>query len=346
MTIDEGLLFDHRSFRDPTTGVEEEFFQPTLGSGRSIAVLARPNGHPQDLGFVLCHSFGMEQMHLSRLETRLARALTAGGFPTIRFHGQGYGDSEGDMRAISLTSHLQEARDASDILAAQTGVTMIGAIGVRLGGAVAALIADERELPVLGMIEPMVDGSQYMREFIRSQVFSNLTGEVDEGFFPGRPADGRNGQDPAPSDDDVPVRDLRKELAEKGWTDVKGFPLTLRAHEEISAVDLTTDLRRFAGSSLLLSITRSGKPVASIGRLAARLEDLGGRCSVRSILERQAASFGQYHYAVVGEDRTTGKVDTHFELGTSILRIVDEWTTVEVRGEVKADAGERGSGGS
>ena len=74
MSVDEGLLEAQRTWRDPRTGISEEFLVMRSGSARSVAVASMP---PDDRRrrppVLLCHAFGMEQMHLSRLEVRIAR---------------------------------------------------------------------------------------------------------------------------------------------------------------------------------------------------------------------------------------------------------------------------------
>src|SRR5688572_11635195 len=106
MALDEALLGAHRRFEDPALGYSEEFLQPTLGGRKTVAVLSLPLQSRQPLGWVICHSFGIEQVHLGRLDTMVARALAGAGFPVVRFHGRGYGDSEGSVEEISLSSHL------------------------------------------------------------------------------------------------------------------------------------------------------------------------------------------------------------------------------------------------
>src|SRR5262245_47796987 len=100
-----------RGYEDQRTGIAEEFLQPTLGEGRTVAVLSRPVGAVRRLGWVICHSCALEQVHLARLEVVVARALSAAGFPVLRYQSQGYGDSEG-TDDIGLASHIEAATGA------------------------------------------------------------------------------------------------------------------------------------------------------------------------------------------------------------------------------------------
>src|SRR5438105_5545724 len=79
------------SYRDRRIGIEERFLQPVLAGDRTIAVLSTPLDGPRSLGWVICHSFGMEQIHLQPLEVAAARRLAAAGFPSLRFHAPGCG---------------------------------------------------------------------------------------------------------------------------------------------------------------------------------------------------------------------------------------------------------------
>ena len=49
-----------------------------------------------------CPSFAMEQIHLGRMEVVMARVLAAAGFPVLRYHGQGYGDSQAEGAASEI----------------------------------------------------------------------------------------------------------------------------------------------------------------------------------------------------------------------------------------------------
>ena len=191
MAIDLLFLRQHRDFENPAMGYREVFLQPTIGSGQSVAVLTLPLCPPASTGFVICHSFGMEQIHLGRLDALAARQLAAAGFPTLRYHGQGYGDSEGavDAGGISLASHMADASDAVDVLISETGVLEVGAVGARFGGFVAGLLAARRELAHLVLWEPAIKGSQFARDLLRTRLLARLAGD-DESASPRKASGG------------------------------------------------------------------------------------------------------------------------------------------------------------
>jgi pimeloyl-ACP methyl ester carboxylesterase len=302
MGLDVEALYRHRKHEDNRLGIEEEFLVPEIGAGRTVAVLTRPLGPSGPVGWVVCHAFGIEQIHLERLDVLAARALAAAGFPTLRFHGQGYGDSDLEMDAISLTSHRNEARDAVDLLRDEAGVEQVGVAGARLGGTVAAMVAEELSLPFLVMWEPVVNGSQYVSELVRSHALFTLM------------SDGGDVQ--------TVMRGVREDLATQGWADVKGFRLTRAATEDIGAVDLTSAISTFSGASLLMALTRTGKPSRSLSGLAQKLASMGP--STFEVLQDPVApGFGQFRWHAADGGRS--KKDTQLELNERMVAMTAEW---------------------
>src|SRR5207247_4818573 len=126
MRVDETYLSSLRRREDTELGISEEFVPLVLNGASTFGVVTRPLGRAHPVAWVLCHSFGIEQIHLWRLDVIAARALSAAGFTTLRYHGHGYGDSQGDMRDITLTSHLKDAVTAVGVAARQDGVERVG----------------------------------------------------------------------------------------------------------------------------------------------------------------------------------------------------------------------------
>ena len=308
MPVNESLLAAHRSYRDEAEGIEEEFIQPRIGSGSTVAVVSRPLGERRSTGWVVCPPFAMEQVHLGHLEVRGARALAREGFVVLRFHGQGYGDSEGDPIEVGLAQSIREVSDALDLLAEREGLERFGLLGARYGGMVAALLAEARRLPLLALWEPVVSGRQFMRDFIRSQLFMDLA---------------EGARDAAGSDPDR----VRGMLEREGVADVKGFPLTKRAHDEIGGVDLIRDLRTFGGSSLVLGVSRTERMTRGVARLAEHLHSLGGRCRDEVIQDQFAGHFGQYHYYVLGQELM--KSDTLWDVTAALADRTADWAAQE-----------------
>jgi len=113
--VDRTLLAEHASFvRD---GVRERALHLGSGDERLFAILTEPQTAPaSDLGFVVAHSFGLEVLTLRRAERAIARALAAGGVPSLFVHRRGFGDSTGDPLAVTVDGQLDDLRVAIDRL--------------------------------------------------------------------------------------------------------------------------------------------------------------------------------------------------------------------------------------
>ncbi|HEY7755161.1 MAG TPA: hypothetical protein VID69_02935 [Actinomycetota bacterium] len=295
--IDLGLIERHRRLVDPAAGIVEEFLTLTLGGADTIGVLTRPIGEARDVGWVLCHSFGEEQSHLYRLDVMAARGLAAAGFTVLRYHGQGYGDSRRSMETVDVASHLADAADAVGALRARVDVHPVGVAGARFGGTVAALTADRLDLGLLALWQPVTDGEAYVRGILRGRALARLAG------------DGEAEPDPE--------EELRRRLADRGFLDVNGLYLSAAATEQLGAVDLVRDLRRFRGRCLLGSVTRSGRPDPGEEALAARLAELGAGCDRVPIVHAQAPRFGR--------SRASRGVDRVHELEERIVERTVAW---------------------
>jgi pimeloyl-ACP methyl ester carboxylesterase len=310
MGTDEEFLLLHRSFVDRQAGFSEEFHEVRLGLGRTIAVLSRPLVGPAlPVGWVICHSFGMEQLHLSRLDVLIARSLSEVGFPVLRYHGQGYGDSELGMEGIGLGSHLAEAVEALDWMTKQDGVEQVGMIGARLGGAVALMVAVRRQLRYAVGWEPMVRGSQYVRDLLRSRGLAEVVG-------------GKGG------DVASEIERERQTLAEQGWIDIKGVPFSRAAHDEMAAIDLVKDLTKWGGSALVGGASRTGKVGPALAKLAEHLESIGAKADVEVITDRYASQFGQFRFQTI--EGGTAKKDTQLGLNRAMAAATAAWSLRQV----------------
>lgn len=292
-------------FEDPRLGISEQFLQPRLGGVGTLAILSRPLGRLAPFGWVLCHSFGMEQVHLYRLEVHVARALSAAGFPVLRFHSPGYGDSQGTAADVSLSSHLAGAADAAELLGAEDGVERVGLMGARFGGTVAAMTADRLGLSLLALWEPVINGQRYMRDFLWRRVFSTLASGEVAGDLTGAP-------------------ELMRQLRSGGWADVNGFLMREQVFDEISGIDLLRDLRSFTGATLVLSVARSAEPTPGVAKLAERLRGLGGDCRLGVVVSRYAHELGQSHFRA--DEEIVGKKDTQMEITVEVARLTVAWS--------------------
>jgi len=294
-----------QSYRDTRQGIEERFLQPELAGDRTVAVLSTPLGEGKTMGLVLCHSFGMEQMDLQPLEVAAARRLAAEGFPALRFHAPGYGDSGTTQMETVADSHLEALLDAVRLLVDATGVAEVGLVGARFGGTLAALAADRLDAAALVMWNPVVSGRRYAAELLRAEAAASLVRSVETGEQARTPA---------------------RVLEEEGLVPVQGgaFPLRRSVHEWIRSIDLVTQLDRFRGNSLLIQVSRGPTIRADIRALAERLERSGGRCTLEVVTDEGASTFGFNRYRFT--PRGT-KQDAQSGASEAILTSTTRWVS-------------------
>ena len=286
---------------DPRAGIRERFLTPSIGGGRTVAVLATPLGEIRDTGWVICHSYGAEQVNLATHEVPVARRLAAAGFPVLRFHGQGYGDSELPPVGVCMASHLRDARDAAAVVLDATGVQKLAFFGARFGGTMAALAANELGAEAFVAWDPVIRGRSYARTLLTLSVMLQLM-------------HGDRGGDAAPSPERV--------LLEKGVLDVQGFPLSRTLYEELLDLDLPGRIDAFGGRSLVVQVSKRPEPQAELQRLAERVRDLGGTGDFEVIVDDRANSFAEPRFRPAPGGR---KVDIQEGLSRRLVSLTVDW---------------------
>ena len=288
------------SYRDPQTGIEERFVDLVLGGARSVGVLSSPLLDGQPTAWLIAHGFGAEQVNLQPMEVALARALAAAGFPVLRYHGQGYGDSERPSEAVTLDSHLVDASDAVDALVAATGLTRVAVIGARVGGSVAAVTAARLGLPAVALLDPVVDGDRYARSLLRLGLAVELAAE-------GRPRD--RAADP-------------EELIDAGRFQVLGFPVGRALFDELRAFDLRAEVSAFRGDALVVQVSSSTEPRADLEALVGTIRSAGGHASMAVVADPEARTFGQDRYRTTADG---GKADAQSSVAGRLVARTVAW---------------------
>jgi len=120
---------------------------------------------------------------------------------------------------------------------------------------------------------------------------------------------------------DAVLRDPLGELAERGWTWLRGVRLTLERHQELAGLELAE--ASFPDGVLLGSISRDGSPGASLRALAERLAADGVGVTLRSVLHAGRGRFGQSYLETDTVERR--KLDTRIELDREVARLTAEW---------------------
>jgi pimeloyl-ACP methyl ester carboxylesterase len=308
MRLDLTMLEEHASHVDEDLGIVERFVRLQAGPAPTIGVLASPLGERQGLGWVVCHSFGSEQVDLHMTDRALARGLAAAGFPTLRFHCQGYGDSSDYSIPPRPSTQLRDILSVVAGLPALTDVDQVGVVGCRFGGTLAALAADQGGASHLLMVQPIVSGARYATELLRSRVIPNLIG---------RPPPGS-----------LTVAQLRAELDRVGVVNIKGWALYRDVFGELEGVDLLRDLTACAGRALVLQVSRSATVAPGLGRLTDRLLTLGAEAELDVLTHVSAATFGYEHFRPVAK----GVLGDILEgLNQGLVDRAVEWVRAEAR---------------
>jgi pimeloyl-ACP methyl ester carboxylesterase len=294
LSIDHELLRSLASFEDAELGVRERFLTPEFHGTATSAVLSSPLGEARPTGWLICGSFGPEEAALTPFRVQLARALAGVGFPVLRYHSRGYGDSR-DRGAISPgpTSQLADAIAAAGVLRTEAGPGSIGVLGAGFGGAIAALAATHAGAAFAVLIQPVAHGAA----FLRSLVVRALA--VDAGEGARRPAaDGR------------------------GVLDLDGFAVPPDVAKDLEQLDVAQGAAGFGGRTLILEVARTAEKDAAPSALAVALGSAEGRCTIERIVHPDAHRFGLPRIRKVPG---RGKTDVQTDLSASIVASVVAW---------------------
>jgi uncharacterized protein len=102
-------------------------------------------------GVVFFHGFAGDRMESHWLFVKCSRALERAGIASLRFDFFGSGESEGEFHEASVESEIADAEDAVDFMRCEGGIdsSRVGLLGLSLGGAIAALVAEQVQARVL-----------------------------------------------------------------------------------------------------------------------------------------------------------------------------------------------------
>lgn len=192
-------------------------------------------------GFVFCHPFAEEKLWAHRVYISLARELAARGYAVLRFDMRGQGDSDGEFSQATVAGYLDDVRCAVDELIARLPVgTPCGLLGLRLGGALAALVADaDARINELVLWEPTVDGTKYAQEILLTNLATQMAafGKVK-----------------------TERTELVQQLESGATVNIDGYEMGRDMYRQIVAIDLARDVGRFRGRCLIVQIDRGPRP--------------------------------------------------------------------------------------
>ena len=134
---------------------------------RVLGVLHSPDQTPaRPGGLVFLHGWAGYRIGPHQMFTKMARRATDEGFHCLRFDFRGRGDSEGDANRTTLSTMIQDALAAAEMLCADTGLERIALIGDCSGSEVAigAGTLDPRIDSLLLWSAPIVGGARDQAE--------------------------------------------------------------------------------------------------------------------------------------------------------------------------------------
>jgi alpha-beta hydrolase superfamily lysophospholipase len=127
-----------------------------------------PTAAVRPTAVVLCPPYGHEYLQGHRAFRLLADRLAEVGFPALRFDYRGTGDSAGDAEQVDLDLWREDVRAATEMCRARSGRQRVCALGLRLGGSLAALEAGRGgAFDALVLWDPIVSGPDYLAELAR-----------------------------------------------------------------------------------------------------------------------------------------------------------------------------------
>jgi pimeloyl-ACP methyl ester carboxylesterase len=287
---------------DASLGIRETFIHPRLGRIRSIGVLAEPLGKSGDLVWVVVPSFGMEQMYLQPLEVAAARRLSALGFPVLRYHGRGYGDSSVAPQEVDFGAHLSDTLHAIREALGRTGIARVGLMGGRVGAAVAVLASQRVAVSAMALWDPVTSGPHYLTATLRALMAEQLAG----------------GQ----RDTDAPMEPTEA-LERRGLLEIQGnFPLTRASARGLASLDVVHEVTAPVPDVLLVQVSRGRTPQSGVERLRDRLRMLGSRTTVEVVTDREAPLFGQQRFRSSGQG---SKSDGQVALTAELVATTERW---------------------
>lgn len=234
---------------------EEPLFIPHEGS-QLFGVLHYPGDSPPgNAGVVICEAFAEEKLWSQRLIVGFARRLAAQGCWVLRFDCRGHGDSGGEFEDSTVETRLSDISRAVAFLRERAAVSVVGLLGLRFGGTLAALAASRGiEAGFLVLWNPVVQGERYFLECLRSNLATQM----------------------ATYKKIVCKReDMIRALGEGKPVNIDGYLVSPVFYREVARVDLQQGLAPFAKPLLVVQASKAAD---------ARLDqDLSGFCEkVRS----------------------------------------------------------------
>jgi pimeloyl-ACP methyl ester carboxylesterase len=237
-----------------TTHEHAEFFK-NRKNNKLFGILHRPKQQADpNLGIVFCHPVSWEKQYSYRAYSQFSRYLGNAGYTSVRFDAYGFGDSDGDLVEATIQSQIEDTLDAIEWFRKSTGCTRYILVGVRLGAAIAALVAREASnVEGLAMVSPVVNGESYWKEWLRITRLGRMT--LGQTMFK--------------------TKDLIAQLEREGAIEIDGELVSQKLVGELRNIDLANQLADFNGSCFLSELTWGGSDRQHFDALVGVLNERG-----------------------------------------------------------------------
>lgn len=147
-----------------------------IGSGaeRRFAVLTSPRAQEPRAALLFVHPFAEELNKSRRMTALAARTLAERGCAILQIDLQGCGDSSGDFGDATWEGWVNDVAMAHAWLRQETGLE-VGLWSLRAGALLAAASLS-RIATVSGLLfwQPVLSGTQFLRQFLRLKVAGNV----------------------------------------------------------------------------------------------------------------------------------------------------------------------------
>lgn len=236
---------------DERAGIREEAGFFGSGEERLFGITYLPESSPVEAGIVFCEPILSQFRAHYRVGTLTARALAGAGLAVQRFQYRGMGNSDGDIMNLTLTSMIEDAREAMATLREVAGIAKAAYFGLNVGAYPAGALS--RDGSPLVLDSPHPTGKSYFRAAFRAHGIYAMKEGAEQGA----------------------TQVLLDEMNDTGLTSLLGCRLPKGLYDSLSAASLPEEIGDETRPVLLIGPGQSGELRADMRRLVEELEGRG-----------------------------------------------------------------------